>query len=80
MYSCRRDIDFSVPGSSRANRACSWAMSAWEDLWTFCVYKDKKTHAHVLDRYNVAFLTQRFSGLRNILGECQVCLELIYKR
>ena len=42
MYSCRGDIDFSVPGSSRANRACSWAMSAWEDLWTFCVYKDKK--------------------------------------
>ena len=42
MYSCRRDIDFSVPGSSRANRACSWAMSAWADLWTFCVYKDKK--------------------------------------
>ena len=42
MYSCRGDIDFSVPGSSRANRACSWAMSAWGDLWTFCVYKDKK--------------------------------------
>ena len=32
MYSCRGDIDFSVPGSSRANRACSWAMSAWGDL------------------------------------------------
>ena len=42
MYSCRGDIDFRVPGSSRANRACSWAMSAWGDLWTFCVYKDKK--------------------------------------
>ena len=49
MYSCRGGIDFSVPGSSRANRACSWAMSAWGDLWTFCVYKDKKTKRHCIE-------------------------------